>query len=131
MRKTAKLLNKRRKYSEEFRRKIVAEFESGQVSVLQLSKLHSVAFQTIYEWIHRYSEVNAKGTRIVEYKDSSTKKVKDLEAKIKRLEQLIGQQTVELTYLNKLIDLASEDLGIDLKKTIATKSAGTSKSDRK
>ena len=131
MRKTAKLLNKRRKYSEEFRRKIVAEFESGQVSVLQLSRLHSIAFQTIYGWIHRYSEVNAKGTRIVEYQDSSTKKVKDLEAKIKSLEQLVGQQTVELTYLNKLIELASEDLGIDLKKTIVTKCAGTSKSDQK
>ena len=131
MRKTGKLLNKRRKYSEEFRRKIVAEFESGQASVLQLSKLHSVAFQTIYSWIYRYSEVNSKGTRIVEYKDSSTKKLKDLEAKIKSLEQLIGQQTVKLTYLNKLIDLASEDLGIDLKKTTATKCVGTSKSDRK
>lgn len=131
MRKTAKLLNKRRKYSEEFRRKIVAEFESGQISVLQLSKLHSIAFQTIYQWIHRYSEVNVKGTRIVEYEDSSTKKLKDLEAKIKRLEQLIGQQTVELSYLNKLIDLASEDLGVDLKKTIDTKSVGTFKSGRK
>ena len=67
----------------------------------------------------------------MEYKDSSTKKIKDMEAKIKLLEQLIGQQTVELTYLNKLIDLASEDLGIDLKKTIDTKYAGTSKNGRK
>ena len=131
MRKAAKLVNKRRKYSEEYKRKIVQEFESGKASVIQLGKLHSIGFQTIYNWIYRYSEINSKETRIVEYKDSATKKLKEMEAKIKIMEQLIGQQALQINYLNKIIDIASEDLGIDLKKTTDMKSAGTSKSTRK
>ena len=131
MRKAAKLINKQRKYSKEFKRSLVKEFESGQSSVLQLSRLHGISHQAIYNWIYNYSTVNTKGTRIVEYKDSSAKKLKDMAARIKSLEQLIGQQAIELTYLNKLIEIANEDLGVDLKKTIDTKSAGTLKSDQK
>jgi transposase len=44
-----------------------------------------VSYRTVYNWIHKFSTFNEKGYRIVEMKDSSSKKVKELEQKIKEL----------------------------------------------
>ncbi|MDT0688147.1 transposase, partial [Autumnicola psychrophila] len=61
MKPNVRLLRKQRQYSNEFKRQIVADFESGQLSVPQLSKLHGVANQVIYRWIYKFSTFNEKG----------------------------------------------------------------------
>lgn len=118
---------KRRKFAESFKRQIVREFESGRYSVLELSSLHKINFRLIYRWIYKYSNVNQKGYRIVEMSQSSTQKVKDLQDRIKELERIVGQKQIEIDYLDKLIDLAGEELGIDIKKNSATPQSNGSK----
>ena len=49
-------------------------------------------------------------------KNSSTKKMKDLEARIKELEGIVGCKQIEIDYLNKMIDIANDELNIDIKK---------------
>jgi len=61
-----RLINKSRRYSEEFKRKIVSDYESGKYSVLQLEKLHGVGNPTIYQWIYRFYIIYEKGYRITE-----------------------------------------------------------------
>ena len=131
MPKSAKLLQKRRRYGETFKKSLVQDFESGRYSVLQLSRLHGVAFQTIYNWIYRYSQVNEKGVRIMEYSDSSQEKVRALERQLADLQRRLGQKQVELELQHKIIELASEELGIDLKKTFSTPPSGGSKITKK
>ena len=63
MRTNARVIRKQRRYSEEFKRAIVKDFESGQYNVVQLEKLHSIHNQLIYDWIYKYSEFNKKGFR--------------------------------------------------------------------
>lgn len=116
MKANVRSIRKHRCYSEEFKRQIVKEFESGKYSVVQLEKLHGIDNQSIYKWIYKYSNFNEKGYRIVENKASSSKKVKELEARIKELEGIVGRKQIMIDYLEKMIDIAKEELDIDIKK---------------
>jgi len=120
MRANVKLIRKRRRYSEDFKRSIVKEFESGKFSVVQMERLHNIANPVIYSWIYKYSQANEQGQRIVEMKDSSTQKLKVLEQRVKELEQMVGRKQIEIDYLEKMIDLAKEELHIDIKKNFNT-----------
>ena len=120
MKANVKLISKQRRFSEEFKKSIVNDFESGKFSVLQLERLHKIKGQVIYRWIYKYSSHNEQGQRIVEMKDSSTQKLKALEQKIKELERTVGQKQIQIDYLEKMIDLAKDELNIDIKKNSNT-----------
>lgn len=106
-----------KRYSEEFKRALVNEYESGKFSVMELSRLYQVSFQGLYSWIYRYSTYNKKKVTIVEMSESSTKKLKDMELRIKELERIVGQKQIKIDYLEKMIELASEQYQVDIKKT--------------
>ena len=48
---------------------------------------------------------------------SSTYRIKDLENKVRELERIVGQKQIKIDYLDKMICLAGEELGVDIKKT--------------
>jgi transposase len=121
MKAKAVKIRKFRQYSEDFKKKIVSLFERGEYSVLQIVKLYGVGQTQVYNWIYKYSKFNEKGCRIVEMKESNQQKVKELQKKIKDLEQAVGQKQIKIEYLEKLIEIASKDLKIDLKKNSNTK----------
>lgn len=132
MKVNLRLINKTRRFSDEFKKAVVSEFETGSLSVPQLSRVHSVHFQTIYNWIYKFSTVNEKGYRVVEMKDSTSTKLKEQEQRIKELERAIGQKQLKIDYLEKLIELAGDELGMDLKKNSDTKPlSGTLKTSKK
>ena len=132
MKANVKLIRKQRKFSEEFKKSIVNDFESGKFSVLQLERLHSINNPLIYTWIYKYSRSNERGQRIVEMKDSSTHKLKLLEQKIKELERTVGKKQIQIDYLEKMIDIAKDELNIDIKKNSNTpQSSGFEATKRK
>ena len=86
----------------------------------------------IYDWIYKYSDFNEKGVRIVEMKDSNTNKLKELQDRLKELEQIIGQKQIKIDYLEKKNDIPKQDLAIDKKKNYNTQQlAGSIKTTRK
>lgn len=113
-------IRKYRRYSDEFKKEIVSIFESGKLSVLQIEKLYGVSDVSVYEWIYKFSTFNEKGFRVLEMKESSIEKLKELEFKVKELEQILGQKQIKIDYLEKLIDIAKDDLKIDIKKNYNT-----------
>ena len=132
MRANIKKVRKYRRYSEEFKKQVVSDYESGRYSVLELERLHRINNKQIYNWIYKYSIFNQKGYRVVEMKDSSTKKLKDLEKRIKELEGMIGRKQIKIDYLEKLIELAGEEYDIDIKKNSDTpQSTGSGKTKKK
>ena len=116
--KRVKRLRVNRRYSEDFKRARVKEYESGEFTVIELGKLYSISPQIIYRWIYKLSKLNKKNVVIVESKDSSTKKLKDYQKRIDELERIVGQKQLKIDYLEKLFELAESDLGFDLKKNI-------------
>ena len=120
MRANLKQIRKHRLYSDEFKKEIVSIFESGKYSVPQLEKLYGISSTVIYRWIYKISTFNEKGFRVIEMKSSSMTKLKELEQKIKALEQAVGQKQIKIDYLEKMIEIAKEELHIDIKKNYST-----------
>jgi hypothetical protein len=46
---------------------------------------------------------------------------KELSKRVAELEQVIGQKQMVIDYLEKMIELASEDVGMDIKKKFSSK----------
>lgn len=113
-------IQKQRRYSVEFKKSLVQDFESGRFSVTQMGRLHQICPQVIYSWIYKFSTFNDKSYRIVEMKESSTDKLKKQEERIRELEQLLGQKQVTIEFLEKMIELASVELNYDIKKKCDT-----------
>ena len=116
MRSNLKQIRKTRKYTEEFKKSLVASFEKGEFSVPQLEKLYGIRNANIYNWVYKYSNFNEKGCRIVEMESSDQNKLKELTKRVKDLEQMVGQKQIAIEYLEKMIELAKTDLNIDIKK---------------
>lgn len=132
MNRTNRVIRTPRKFTEDFKRQVVKEYESGTFSVRQLGRLYGLANQQIYNWIYKFSTFNEKGYRIVEAKDSSAVKLKEMEERIKELERSIGQKQIKIDFLEKMIDIAKTDLNIDIKKNYDTsQSAGSGKTRKK
>lgn len=126
------VLRKARFFSEEFKKTCVKEYESGQFTVSELSKLYQIQGVIIYRWIYKYSAYNKRGIKVVEMSDSSKQKLKELNKRIEDLERIVGQKQLNIDFLEKMIELAKSEYGIDIKKNSDTPpSAGSEKTSKK
>lgn len=110
------ILQRRRIFAEDFKKALVKEYESGKFTVSELGRLHQIKSALIYRWIYKFSVYNKKKVMVVEMSDSSTQKLKVLEIRIKELERIVGQKQIMIDYLEKMIELASAEYEIDIKK---------------
>ncbi len=132
MKTIIKHLKKTRRYSEDFKKEMVHLFESGQYSILQLEKLYGACDASIYQWVYKYSKFNKSGVRVVEFKNSNMDKIKEMENKIKELEQAVGQKQIQIDFLEKMIEIAKNDYDIDIKKNYDIQpSTGSDKGKKK
>lgn len=120
MKSRIRKVKKYRKYSEEFKRSIVEQYESGRASAKELSFENSLAQHLIYRWIYKYSVFNKKEYRIVEHASSKTKKLKQLQEENLALKALLGEKQIKIEYLEKLIQVAESELNMDIKKNSST-----------
>lgn len=123
---TSVKLRTRRIYSETFKRQRVAEIGKGLVTVLEVSKLYNVSAQAVYKWIYKYSLNHKKGITQVVQMESESHKTKELLKRISELESVIGRKQMEIDYLDKLVEISSKELKVDLKKNFDTGSWPTS-----
>ena len=125
--KNGRTLNRKRKFSEEFKKHLVREFEGKKFSILELSKLHNIHHSLLYKWVHHYSKNTLPNSVIIEMKQSSTEKLQAYQNRIKELERIVGQKQIKIDYLDKIIDCANDHYETDLKKTLSTKPSNGSK----
>jgi hypothetical protein len=62
-----------------------------------------------------------KGQVIVVEKESEQRKNQELRAKIAELERIIGRKQMEIDFLNKVIEIGSEEVKVDIKKKFGGK----------
>jgi len=105
-----------RYFSESFKRQKVNQLVAKQISIKELSELYGVSRTSIYKWLYKYSPHHKRGTVQVVQMESEAIKTKLLLARITELESAIGRKQLEIDFTNKLIELASEELGYDIKK---------------
>ncbi|MEG9326995.1 transposase [Salinimicrobium catena] len=110
-----------RYFSDSFKRKKVREIERNLTTVSEVSKEYEVSTTAIYKWLDKYSRNRKRGVKQVVELMSDTRKIQDLKAKIRELEQLVGQKQFEIEFKNKMIDIAEEMYDIDIKKKLGSK----------
>lgn len=110
------MLEKRKIYSEEFRKSRVKEYESGEFTIFEISQMFNISTGAIYKWIYKYSTYNKKSLKVVEMKDSGKQKVLDLQKRNGELERIVGQKQLKIDYLEEMLALVSEEYGIEVKK---------------
>ena len=113
-------IKSKRVFSEELKLQAVKEYEKGSMTALELSKFYEVGERTIYDWLYKFSKFQKKSIRIVEMTESSTKKIKDLETRIKELERAVGVKQMNIDFLEKMMDIAKDEYNIDIKKNSYT-----------
>jgi len=102
-------------FSESFKRAKVAEIQQKVLTIRQLCELYKVSRTSVYKWIYAYSDLEP-GVKMVVEMESEASKTKQLLERNAELERFIGQKQLEIEYLQKTLELASADLGYDIKK---------------
>jgi hypothetical protein len=72
-----------------------------------------------------------KNVRQVVEAKSDTKKIQALEERIKELERLVGQKQILLEFKDKMIEIAEQTYGVDIKKKVGSKLSPGSTSTKK
>jgi len=111
-------LKPRRIFSDKLKKKIVKDIEQGKVNVAGVCREYQVSNRSVYQWLQKFSSHLHSSTTLVIQMDSEQYRSRELEKKVRELEAALGRKQLEIDYLNKLIEIAGEDMGIDLKKSI-------------
>jgi len=109
MKKTRKI------FSEIFKRDKVRLYETGRMTISQLSKLYEVSETALYKWVDKYRTTPAS-QRVVIETDSDYLQLLELQKRVDTMERLIGTQQIKLDYQRALIDSASEHYEEDIEK---------------
>ncbi len=121
-----------RRFSDNFKQSKVREIELGKTKVSEIVKQYQVTATNVYRWINKFGTMKNKQERLIVETDSDTKQLLVLKEKVAELEQIIGQKQVQLDFKEKMIEIAEEKYGIDIKKKPSTVPSNTSgKTDSK
>ena len=128
----SRIRRQNRYFSEEFRKKKVEEIEQGLTTIAEISREYEVSRTSIYKWIYAYSMHRKRQVKQVVEAKSDTRKIKELQKRIKELERMLGQKQFEVEFKETMIKLAEERFGIDIKKKFGSSlSSGTGATDPK
>lgn len=111
-----------KRYSQAFKRQVVREYENG-ASIYSLRQKYGIgAHNTIERWVkqHGRSGYRAEVVRIQTVEDQL--EFKAMKSQLTELESALAQSVLENRMLRTTIEVASQSLGIDLKKNFGKKS---------
>jgi transposase-like protein len=116
----------RRHFSESFKLQKVREIETGQTKVSEICSQYQVSSSAVYKWIEKFGIMKDKKERFVIETASDTRQLVELKKRISELERIIGQKQIQIDFQSKMIDLAEETYGVDIKKKFFTPPSATS-----
>jgi len=114
-----------RRFSDNFKIEKVREIEKGKVTVSELVRQYEVTSTNIYRWIRKFGTQQSKTERVIVEVDSDTRELLALKKKVAELERVIGQKQILLDFKDKMIDLAEQTYGVDIKKKYSTEQSST------
>ena len=112
---------RRRIFSEEFKQKKVREIEQKITTIAEVSREYEVRASNVSKWLTQYSPNRMKSVRTIVESESDTRKLFDLQQKIAELERVIGQKQLLIDFQEKMMELAEQEYGIDIKKKFERK----------
>ena len=110
-----------RYFSDGFKRKKVSEIDRNLTTIAEISREYQVSRTSIRKWIYKYSDMRKRGVKQVVEAKSDTIKIQQLKQQIKELEQVIGQKQLLIDFQQKVMELAEDEYGVDIKKKFGKK----------
>lgn len=116
------------KYSLSFKQQVVQEIEEQGLSHLEASRRYGIkGSMTIKKWIVKFGKDHLVNKVIrIEMKGEANQQ-KRLEAELRRLKEAYADLSLKHQCAEKVIELANEELKMDLKKSFGTNVSGNSK----
>jgi transposase-like protein len=120
------MTNKIRRYSEAFRREVVAEYEAG-ANISSLQRKYGInGMLTIQGWVRKYGKQGLR-TEVVHIQNAEeANRVRELEKQVKELEQALGKVVLEKLKLESILEELQESNGDVVKKNAPPSSNGSS-----
>ena len=115
-----------RTFSDNFKIKKVREIEMGKTKVSEVCKQYEVSTTNVYKWMKKFGTMKNKKERLIVETESDTQQLLHLKKQVAELERIIGQKQVLLDFKDKMIELAEQTYGVDIKKKFSTTPSGTS-----
>lgn len=117
-----------RRFSETFKRSKVKEIELGFSTPTEISRQYQVTRANVHRWIRKFGSMSDKKCKLIIESESDTRQLLALKKKVAELEQIIGQKQILIDFKDKMIELAEEEYGVDIKKKYSTlQSSGSGK----
>ena len=111
---------RQRSFSDSFKLQKVKEIERGITKVSEICKHYEVSATNVYRWINKFGNMKNKKERLIVETDSDTKQLLELKKKVAELERIIGQKQIMIDFKDKMIEIAEETYGVDIKKKFST-----------
>lgn len=109
-------IGQQRVFSEELKRKIVKDLVNKRTTLRAVVAEHQVNRTSVYSWLYKYSPQHEQKPTLVVQMQSEETKNHELRQRLAELERIVGQKQLEIDFLNKLMELGSQELGFDFKK---------------
>jgi transposase len=106
---------RRRRFTVELRKEQVLLIETGQRTIVEVSRLFEIRPANVRYWMRKYGS-KPLPEKIIVSNGKELDRLKDLETQIKTLREVIANQQVELYYQKAVIGLAKERIGEDFEK---------------
>lgn len=104
------MAKKIKRYSEAFKRQVVAEYEGGRTIADLKKKYGIVGGQTVQRWIKKYAKEGLRHDVVRIQQADEINRIKELEAEVEKLEQALGKVTFEKIALESIVEeLLEED----------------------
>jgi len=110
----------RRHFSESFKLQKVREIELGITKISEICKEYEVSDSAVRRWLDKFGLMKNKKERLIVETESDTRQLLELKKKIADLERSLGQKQVLLEFKDKMIEVAEEMYGVDIKKKLST-----------
>jgi transposase-like protein len=111
-----------KRYSESFRRQVVREYEAG-ASIYSLRQKYGIGgYGTIKRWLSKYSRAGYRSEKVVIHTVEDQLQFKAMKQQISELEAALAESVLENRMLKATLEVASQALEMDLKKTFGRKS---------
>jgi transposase-like protein len=116
-----------KRYSEAFKRQVVAEYETG-IIISDLQKKYGITGgMTIANWIKKYAKQGFRHELIRVQTAAEVNRVKELEQQVQELELTLGKVVLEKLKLESILEELEETHGVEVKKNAVRSSQDFSK----
>jgi transposase-like protein len=105
------------RYSEEFKRMVVEEIESGVMNVAQACRYYGISVRmSIYKWLELYGMSKQKGQKVLVMSYKEENELVRLRRELALMKKELEEAELRAIAWKSMVDAIEQDLGIPVKK---------------